>query len=90
MVIPAAIASRDCVGYCSVTSFQVLSPTMDKKMAPVTNIPTTIAASISKKCRQNGISAACGLYGSWLAVACPAKAGSERCRMVGLECGFGS
>jgi hypothetical protein len=27
---------------------------MDKKMAPVTNIPTTIAASISRKCRQNG------------------------------------
>jgi hypothetical protein len=54
VVIPAAIASSACVGYRTVTSSQVLSPTMDRKMAPVTTIPTTMAASISKKCRQNG------------------------------------
>jgi hypothetical protein len=33
-----------------VRRHQVLSPTMDRRMAPV----TTIAASISRKCRQNG------------------------------------
>ena len=37
-----------------VTSSHVFSPTMERKMAPVTIIPTAIAASISKKCRQNG------------------------------------
>ena len=53
-VIPVAIASRACVGYWVVTSSHVLAPTMDRKTAPVAIMPTTIAASICRKCRQNG------------------------------------
>src|SRR3954454_15591535 len=54
MVIPAAIASSAWVGYRVVTSSQVFSPTMERKVAPVAIIPTAIAASICRKCRQNG------------------------------------
>ena len=51
-VIPTAIASKAWVGYWMVTSSHDLTPTTDTKMAPVAIIPTTIAPSISRKCRQ--------------------------------------
>jgi hypothetical protein len=54
MLTPAAIASRICVGYWTVISSQVLSPVTLRKMAPVASIPTAMAPSISRKCRQNG------------------------------------
>src|SRR4051794_30022152 len=52
--MPTAIASRACVGYWAVTSSQVLTPTTLRKMAPVANIPTVMAAIICQKCLQNG------------------------------------
>ena len=54
MVIPAAIASSAYVGYWTAASSQVLSPVMRRKIAPAVTIPTAMAASISKKCRQKG------------------------------------
>ena len=49
MVMPAAIATRACVGYWEVTSTShVFSPTIDRKMAPVAIIPTTITAAICR------------------------------------------
>src|SRR4249920_319855 len=53
-VMPAAIASKAWVGYWMVTSSHDLTPTTDTKIAPVANIPTTIAPNISRKCRQKG------------------------------------
>src|SRR5215217_3468489 len=52
--MPAAIANKDWVGYWVATSSQVFKPTTAIKMAPVAIIPTTMAANISRKCRQNG------------------------------------
>lgn len=47
---------------------QVLSPLTNRKIAPVATIPTAMAASISKKCRQKG-----GRIRSWLATRGPGR-----------------
>ena len=55
MLIPAAIATTACVGYWKVSSSHVFSPTMDRKMAPVAIIPTTITAAILQVVAPEGL-----------------------------------
>lgn len=65
-------------------------PDDGQKMAPVTNIPTTIAESIFRKCRQNGDT--CRLWPVPPGLACggfPHDDGWKPRRKLPLECGSG-
>jgi hypothetical protein len=58
-------------------------------MAPVTSIPTTIAATISRKCRQNGDTCDMWPDRNWLAMGFPREHRLTPGRKLPLESGFG-